>query len=337
MNTRRFTAAPLIVVVIAILVAGCGSAGRNAAVTPVPAAPEEPDITVAALPAVDLASLYIAQDQGLFAKQGLHVRIEKIASSQAIIADQLNGQVDISAGSYVPYISAQAEGARFHILAEASTLEPGSRALVVSANSPITTVGQLVGRKIGLNGTNSIGTLLVSALLAQHGVSPKEVHFITDPAGFPAMPGELKDGAWSAAFLSEPYITVAAERYGEQVLADLDQGALMNFPIDGYVATQAWAQEYPKTAAAFVRAIEEGQLLADTDAAAVRAAIGKYDDLPPVVTASIVPSGYPVGAVSQTRIQRVATAMLQFGMLGQAAAAEVQQGTLVGSMVGLGS
>ena len=337
MNARRFTAAPLIAAVISILVAGCVSAGGSTAVTAAAAAPEEPDITVAALPAVDLASLYIAQDQGLFAKQGLHVTIEKIASSQAIITDQLKGAVDISAGSYVPYIAAQAAGARFHILAEASTLGPDSRALVVSANSRITTIGQLAGKKIGLNGTNSIGTLLVSALLAQHGVSPRTVHFITDPAGFPAMPGELRHGAWAAAFLSEPYITVAAEQYGEQVLADLDQGALTNFPIDGYVATQGWARRYPDTAAAFVRAIEQGQLLANTDPAVVRAAIGKYDDLPPIVTAGIVPSRYPIGPVSQTRIQRVATVMLQFGMLGQADAAAVQRGTLVGSMVRLGS
>ena len=334
MNARRFAAAPLIAAVISILVAGCASAGGNTAVTAAAAAPEEPDITVAALPAVDLASLYIAQDQGLFAKQGLHVTIEKIASSQAIITDQLRDAVDISAGSYVPYIAAQAVGASFHILAEASTLGPDSRALVVGANSRITTIGQLAGKKIGLNGTNSIGTLLVSALLAQHGVSPRTVHFVTDPAGFPAMPGELRHGVWAAAFLSEPYITVAAEQYGEQVLADLDQGALMNFPIDGYVATQSWAQRYPNTAAAFVRAIEQGQLLANTDPAAVRAAIGKYDDLPPIVTAGIVPSRYPIGPVSQTRIQRVATAMLQFGMLDQADATAVQQGTLVGSMVG---
>jgi NitT/TauT family transport system substrate-binding protein len=334
MNARRFSVAPLVAAVISILVAGCTSVGGTTAVTAAAAAPEEPDITVAALPAVDLASLYIAQDQGLFAEQGLHVRIEKIASSQAIITEQLKGAVDISAGSYVPYIAAQAAGARFHILAEASTLGPDSRALVVPADSRITTVGQLVGKKIGLNGTNSIGTLLVSALLAQNGVSPRKVHFVTDTAGFPAMPGELKDGVWAAAFLSEPYITVAAEQYGEQVLADLDQGALTNFPIDGYVATQGWAQRFPNTAAAFVRAIEEAQLIANTDPAAVRAAIGKYDSLPPVVTASIVPSRYPIGTVNETRIQRVATAMLQFGMLSQADATEVQQGTLVKSMVG---
>jgi len=34
------------------------------------------------------------------------VTIEPIASSQAVIADQLQGQVDVSAGSYIPYIAA---------------------------------------------------------------------------------------------------------------------------------------------------------------------------------------------------------------------------------------
>jgi NitT/TauT family transport system substrate-binding protein len=337
MNTRSFCAVPLITAVITILVAGCSISGSTTTATLATAQPEEPDITVAAIPAVDLVGLYIAQDDGLFAEQGLHVTLEKIASSQAIIAGQLRGQVDITAGSYVPYISAQAAGARFRILAEASILGPGSRALVTPADSPITTVAQLADKKIGVNGTNSIGTLLVSSLLAEHGISPRKVDFITDANGFPAMPGQLQDGAWGAAFLAEPYITVAQEEYGDQVLADLDQGDTSNFPIDGYVATQAWAQKYPKTAAAFVRAIEEGQRIANSDGPAVQTAMARYDKLPREVTAAMVLSAYPIGPVDGTRIQRVAAAMLQFGMLGQQYATEVERGTLVESMVGPGS
>jgi NitT/TauT family transport system substrate-binding protein len=337
MNTRSFRTVPLITAVIMVLVAGCSITGSHTASTLAAAKPEETDVTVAAIPAVDLAGLYIAQDEGLFGEQGLHVTIEKIASSQAIIAGQLKGQVDITAGSYVAYISAQAAGARFRILAEASVLGPGARALVTTADSPITTVAQLAGKKIGLNGTNSIGTLLVSSLLAENGISPKKVEFITDAKGFPAMPGQLQDGAWAAAFLSEPYITVAQEKYGDQVLADLDQGDTSNFPVDGYVATQAWAQKYPKTAAAFVRAIEEGQRIANTDVPAVQAAMAQYDKLPPEVTAAMVLSRYPIGPVDETRIQRVAVAMLQFGMLGRQYVTEVEHGTLVESMVGAGS
>jgi NitT/TauT family transport system substrate-binding protein len=329
MNTRRFSAAPLIAVVIMVLAAGCG----NAAATAASAKPEEPDITVAAIPAADLAGLYIALAEGLFARQGLRVTIRQIPSSQAVIADQLKGQVDISAGSYIPYISAQAAGARFRILAEASTLAPGTRALVVTGNSPVTAIATLAGKKIGVNGTNSIGTLLVSMLLSADGISPRKVTFVTDPAGFPAMPRQLQAGDWDAAFLAEPYITAAGEDYGEQVLADLDQGAAFNLPIDGYLATQAWTRQHPKTAAAFTRAIEQGQAIASSDASAAQAAMAQYDNLPPQITAAIALTGYPVGPVIEASIQRVAKAMLEFGILGRQDNAEVEQQTLTRSMV----
>ena len=329
MNTRSFSVAPLIAVVIMVLAAGCG----NAAATAASARPEEPDITVAAIPAADLAGLYIALADGLFTRQGLHVTIRQIPSSQAVIADQLKGQVDISAGSFIPYISAQAAGARFRILAEASTLAPDTRALVVTGNSRVTAVARLAGKTIGVNGTDSIGTLLVSMLLSAHGISPRKVTFVTDPGGFPAMPRQLKDGDWDAAFLAEPYITAAGEDYGEQMLADLDQGAAFNLPIDGYLATQAWAQQHPKTEAAFTRAIEQGQAIANSDASAVQAAMAQYDNLPPQITAAIALTGYPVGPVVEASIQRVAKAMLEFGILGRQDNAEVEQQTLIHSMV----
>jgi NitT/TauT family transport system substrate-binding protein len=332
MNARSFRMVPVAVSMIMALVTGCGTVS-NTASSPAQVNPEQADITVAALPAADLAGLYIALDQGLFARQGLHVRIKSIPSSQAIIAAQLQGQVDISAGSYIPYIAAQAAGARFRVLAEASTLHPDTRVLVTTAYSPIVTVTGLAGKTIAVNATDSIGTLLTSVLLSDHGISPARVRFVTDQQGFPAMPARLQAGAWAAAFLAEPYITLAGEEYGDRVLADLDQGSAVNFPIDGYVATTAWAQKYPNTAAAFVRAVEAGQLLADTDPGAVQAAIAKYDNLGPSVTTSMALSGYPVGPVSEARVQRVAVAMLQFGFLGRQYAAGVEHGTLVKAMV----
>jgi NitT/TauT family transport system substrate-binding protein len=333
MNIRSLRILPVMVSVIIALVTGCGTAGDPASSAAQPG-PELTDITVAALPAADLAGLYIALDEGLFTKQGLHVTIEPIPSSQAIIADQLKGQVDISAGSYIPYIAAQAAGARFRVLAEASTLRPDTRVLVTTATSPVVTLAGLTGKKIAVNATNSIGTLLISVLLSDNGISPARVHFVTDPQGFPAMPASLQEGAWDAAFLAEPYITFAGEKYGDRVLADLDQGSAVNFPVDGYVATAAWAKKYPNTAAAFVRAIEAGQLLADTDPAAVQAAIAKVDNLGPLVTTAMALSGYPVGPVSRARIQRVAQAMLQFGFMSQQYAPQVEHGTLVATIVG---
>jgi NitT/TauT family transport system substrate-binding protein len=332
MKTWTWPAAPLIAAAITGLATGCAAGSGHAALSSL-SGPQNQDLTVAALPAADLAGLYIAQDDGFFAQQGLHVTIEKIASSAAVIAEQEKGEVDITAGSYVAYIAAQATGARFRILAEASALRPDTRVLAITANSPIKSLNDLIGKKIGLNGTNSIGTLLISALLAQHGISPGKVTFVTDQKGFPAMPAELQDGAWDAAFLAEPYVTLAGEDYGERELADLDQGATQNFPIDGYIATQAWAEKHPATAAAFVRAIEEGQALADSDRAAAEQAMAESDGLPHQVTAVMALPEFPVGPVDETRIQRTAEAMLQFGLLGTQYRAEVRQGTLVNSMI----
>ena len=266
------------VVLSAVLAAGCASPTGTASESAL-TQPELTGITVAATPAADLAGLYIAQEEGLFAKQGLRVTLEKIASNQAAVAAQLKGQVDISAQSYVSYIAAQAAGARFRILAEASTLKPGTRVLVTRAGSRITSIAALAGKEIGVNGSNNIGTLLASALLAEYGMSPKKADFVTDPKGYTDMPAQLQVGTWGAALLAEPYATIAEEDYGDQEVADTDQGATENFPMDGYVATQAWAKEYPKTGAAFVRAIQEGQAIADTSPLAVQSAIAKYDDL----------------------------------------------------------
>ena len=329
MGAWVFRGAPVIgAAIIMVAATGCGTAKV--------AAPPQADgatITVAALPSDDLAGLYIAQDDGLFAREGLHVTIEKIASSSAVIAAQLKGQVDVGAGSYVPYITAQADSARFRILAEASTLGTDTRVLVITAHSPIKTITDLVGKKIGVNGTNSIGTLLIGELLEENGISPDKVDLVTDPAGFPAMPGRLQAGAWSAAFLAEPYVTIAEEDYGVEVLADLDQGATSDFPIDGYVVTRAWATDHPAAAAAFVWAIEQGQTLAETDPGLVEAAIAKSDGLPHEVTSVMALPGFPTGPVDQDRIQRVADIMLRLGLLSQKYATEVTSGGLVKSLV----
>jgi NitT/TauT family transport system substrate-binding protein len=323
--------------VITALAAGCtgGSSGSTLASSLVKV--EKPDIVVAAVPSVSLAGLFIAEDQGLFARQGLHVKIVPIASSAAVIADQLKGNIDISGGNYVSYIEADAiQGAKLRVIAEASTLHPGSHMLITAPGSRITSIAGLIHKRIGVNARADIGTLLVSALLEEHGISPGQVTFVTDKPGFPKMPADLAAGDYDAAFLAEPYATIAEEKYGEQVLADLDQGATSNFDIDGYIVTQKWEQEYPKTADAFLRAVEEGQQIATTDRTADELAMHKFDKLSSMVTSVMALTGYPTGQIDEVRLQQVASEMLQFGILGQQYTAEVQDGALIRSMIGSG-
>jgi NitT/TauT family transport system substrate-binding protein len=74
--------------------------------------------------------------------------------------------------------------------------------------------------------------------------------------------------------------------------------------------------KYPRTAAAFVRAIEEGQALANNEPGVVQTAMAKSDNMTLGVTALMSLPGFPTGQVDEERIQREADIMLQFGVLG---------------------
>lgn len=327
MSIRNFRLVSAAVAVIALTVAGCSSNGSGN-----PTLDASTSITLAVVPSVNNTPAYLAQYQGFFARQGLNVKIESIASSAVVIADQLKGTVDICAGAYLPYIAKQAAGGKFTILAEGSTMGE-DRVLLTPPGSHITSLKQLQGKTIGLEATNSIGTLLVSALLSENGVQPSSVHFVTNPKGFKTMAKELAAGRYQAAFFGEPFATQAEEQYGDQVLADLNQGSVQGLPITGFTATRQWVAQHPAAAAAFTRAVEQGQQLAATDAPVLRAAIDKSDNLAPQVGQVMALPGFPVGPVNETRLQRAANAMLEFGEIKEAQSASVRNGSLIKSMI----
>src|SRR6266446_2513813 len=134
--THPFSGIPTagVAVAAALLVAGCMSGARAGAAAPV--LPEKPDLTVAAVPSLDSAGLYIAEQHGLFAAECLHVTIVSARSSSTALTGQLAGKYDVTVGGYVSYILAEAlHRARLEILAAGSMLRPDSQEVVVPAGS----------------------------------------------------------------------------------------------------------------------------------------------------------------------------------------------------------
>ena len=309
MNRRsiRFAAAAA---VISLLAAGCANANGSAA----PGSVEKPDLTVAMVPADDTAGWYIAQQDGLFAKQGLHVNIQMAVSSETAIKQQLEGKYDVTDGNYVSYIQAVVQQhADLEIFAAGSIMEPRCQVVMVPADSPIKNVAELKGKTIGVNVPKNIGTLLVSALLRDNGMSVNEVHF--KYIAFPLMAKALQDHQIDAAWLPEPFVTGAEEQIGAQPIADLDSGATQSLPISGYVVTKAWAHKYPRTLAALRRALVQAQRIADTDPSAVEKAMAHYaPGVTPTAAAVMAEPDFPLDT-DAVLIQRVANLMQQFGLL----------------------
>ena len=311
-----------------IAAAGCsspGSSGTGGAITGSGGMPrvtglEKTSLTVGAVPVADEAGLYIAQDDGLFAQEGLHVTIQSIVSSADATKGQNDGAYDITAGNSVSYLQAQVNHlSNLEIVAEGSLMQPDNQALYTLPGSRITDVSDLKGARIGVNARNNIGTLLISSVLEEYGISARQVHFV--PVNFPFMGQALKQGTINVAWLPEPFGSEDTASMGLQELCDLNQGATENFPVGWYVATKAWAKKYPRTLQAFLAALQEGQRIADSRRDAVEEAMERLPapyTVPPAIASVMTLENYPLSVapgIDVSRVQRVANEMYQFHML----------------------
>jgi NitT/TauT family transport system substrate-binding protein len=241
------------------------------------------------------------------------VRLVPTTGSGPAMPYLLHGSLDISFGNYVSFIATQASGAaQLRVLADGYAEVPGGFEILVPENSPIKTVADLKGKTIAVNALNNVGTLITRSELAANGIPPSSVHFVAIP--FPLMGAALAAHRVDAGWFTEPFLTEAEEKYGAYAVLDTDSGATSGFPISGYVTTAAFAARYPKTAAAFARAIVKAQKMADQSRTLVEQVLPRFTGVPSEVAVTMVTGNFPT-SVDPTRLQRVADLMLRFGML----------------------
>jgi NitT/TauT family transport system substrate-binding protein len=299
---------------------GCASDYSAAAAA---GAPEQSSIVVDAVPAAEEAGLYTAAANGFFQQQGLHVQIKPIIGGESGIPDLQSGKAQIVAGNYVSFVLAQMAGqyggkpANFRIISAGAQLQPGSEALYVMPNSSVKSVADLVqdDAKVGLNTYNDVGQVLLGSLLTQIGFSLNDIRQVVPTGGFSALMTMLKNGEVDAAWLPQPFGTMAQQQFGAVELTDFDQGALQNFPFTGYIGDESWVRSHPGTVAAFNRALVQGQQLADTDRAAAEKAMQRYAKLPPIIADTMPYDSYPL-TTAGPMMQRVSNAMFEFGLEG---------------------
>ena len=275
--------------------------------------PEKRDLVVAVVPAEANAGLYIAQARGLFTKVGLHVTVKPVVSAGAVIPAMRHGSVDVAGGGYVSYIAADAAGvAKMRILAAGFALGPHVNEIIALPRAHIQGPADLRGKTIAINQRGSVGNELTYRALAPYGITPAQVHLVAMP--FPAMLAALAAGKIDAAYETEPFVTEAVRKYGALAVADMDSGAAQNFPLTGYAVLTSWAAKYPRTAAAFTKAIEQGNAIAATNLAVLQRVLSTSLHLSPDITGVMATGTFPTSA-SPAQIQRAADLMLQYGQL----------------------
>jgi NitT/TauT family transport system substrate-binding protein len=309
MRWSRFWPAAGACLLGAALVTGCGSS-KSAGGSGL----EKESITVASLPLLDAAALHIALKQKLFAAEGLQVKVEPVAQSLAALPALKNGQIDIIAGAnYVTFLQAYQQGTlKLKVIADGASEAPRFMQLLVLPDSPIKQAKDLEGKTVAVNILNNIQSLTFNEILKANKVDPAKVKYRA--VQFPLMDKALANHDVDAVHTAEPFGTVFQQKLGARMVIDGGGPPTTGLPVSGYVSTQDFVTKYPKTAAAFQRAIEKAQALAASDRKQVENVLPSYAKVDARTAATLSLPGYPT-SVDPAGLQRLSDLMVQQGLL----------------------
>lgn len=269
-------------------------------------------VRVAGLPLVDCAMLYVAQDRGLFEKEGLDVRITQVQQSLQALPALAKGQIDmVASANYVTYLQAHEQGTLdIRIVAEAIRAAPKMMDVLVSKDSDIKTVADLKGKKLAVNVLNNVQSLTFDEILEEQGVGAPVYRQIP----FPQMGAALEKGQVDAVHAVEPFDSSIQDELGARVIVDGSSAPVESIPLSGYITTQQFATENAKPLAAFQRAIKAAVKIAAEDPSIVRDILPTYTKVSAEQAKEIDLPAYPP-TMDSRQIARITDLMEKQGML----------------------
>jgi NitT/TauT family transport system substrate-binding protein len=278
--------------------------------------PEKSHISVGTLPIADAADLFIAIDQGYFRKVGLTVTPEIIQATAQTTPDLVSGKMDFSLLNYVSTLEIEQNGGiRFKYVAPGTVAAANVSEILVPKGSPITSLADLKGKKIGSpQTTGAVGNLAVDVTLKAHGIDPRDVTFVATP--FPDEAAALARHQVDAVWATEPFVTVMKKMLGARVLADTMTGQMSGFLVGGWGTLASYAQKYPKTVAAFQKAMAQAQQVAASDHGLVVRTVPTYTSTKAGIAAVMSFDTFPT-TLTSNQLQHAVSLMRQYSFLHQ--------------------
>lgn len=306
-SIRSVLAAGAIAALVATTAACSGSSDSGGA-----AAGSGPEtVTVQVPPITSAAVVYLAQERGLFAAQGLDVEISVGQGGAAIAAALQAGGTDIGLSNYVTMINGMSNGLPVSLITELTRGQPGSFGLVVPENSAITAPADLRGKKIGVISTGSVSDLTTNARLAEVGLAPSDVNYVTVP--LPNLLSALSSGQVDAVSVHE-LTRVRAIAEGNRLVLDGFEGSTADLAEAGLFASSGWAEENGDAVRRFNTALAEAARIANAEPDAVRALLPTYTSIDAGEVGAINLPRY-VEQTDLAAVQKVSDLVTQFGML----------------------
>ena len=238
------------------------------------------------------AEIDYAKDLGSFAKAGLDVDIQSMQGSSLIVSAIVGGTLDIGFDTLDVLAVQHLKGIPLVIIAPTHDyLSPDTmrtQALVVPANSPLQQANDLNGKTIAVSTLHSLADLGARVWIDQNGGDSSTVKFVEVP--FPAIPAALDAGRIDAAWVVEPFITVAKKT--NRVLFYGFDGIAKHFVVGAWVATRQWANDHPDLVRRFAAVIHDTAVWANKNPQQSGDILAKYVKIDPGIIATMARNHY---------------------------------------------
>ena len=253
---------------------------------PPSAAQQKIELRVAYIPVVTWLPLLVANDNGVFEKNGLSVTLTKFPNITNL-PQALGKQFDFVPTTAPDLLNAVASGLNIAAVAgeTVETAANKSFQVIVRADSGIASPKDLVGKRIASPGVGSVMHIAVLHWVKNAGGDPSTITGVEVP--FPNMVDQLKAGRIDAAEPLEPFVSqmLASGEFkslGDPLLAVADP---VLFPF--WIADADWARAHRDVLKRWVASLEGGLQIIKNDDKTARAVLAKYSGLPEAVVSKI--------------------------------------------------
>jgi len=276
-------------------------------------------ISVAVIPIADCAPIYLGKAKSFFLNHGLDVDLSTAGGGAMIIPGVLSGQVQMGFSNVTSLLIAQDKGLRFIGLAPGAA-SSGVRgqdfsAIIAPDDSPISSAKDFENKTIAVNTLNNIGDISIRAGVRAAGGDPAKVKFIEVP--FPDVPPAISDHRLEAAWVVEPFLTIALSRGAKVVNWNLIEVA-PKMMIAVYFTSEKYAKENPDIVKRFKAALIESLVYADAHPDEIRAIIPTFTRISPEIAAKITLPKWPA-ELNRQSTQVIADLALKDGMINKKA------------------
>jgi NitT/TauT family transport system substrate-binding protein len=241
-------------------------------------------LTVAAIPIVDVAPLYLGKQKGLFAAEGLELDIQNTQGGAQSVPCVVSGQCQFGFANVISLLLGHAKGLPLQVVTAGnfSTGKPEDfGAIIVPEGSPVKTVKDLEGKTVSVNQINNIVGVAVRAAMRKAGGDPDKIKLIEVP--FPEMPAALGQKRIDAACVVEPFLTVARGQ-GATVLDWNFAEMAPRLMIAAYFTSRDYAQGHPDVVRRFTAAMTKSLSYAAEHPDEARAVLLTYTKIDKAVT-----------------------------------------------------